>query len=185
MNTKNNLRDKAKSLWIKGMKAVGNTAASIANNTRYKVDEVTIQNRRREVLNDLAHSAYALWLKGNVFPEQMDKLLKELNQLDEQLNDMRAEKYALSGKPSQTPENAPEEVSSDDEEVSSDNEDEENNVSSAMTEESPVSTGIIDLFELSSVDRSAEKVNASLDHMSDRIRRFLQPETEIPEQKQE
>ena len=32
------IREKAKSLWIKGMKAIGNTAASIANNTRYKVE---------------------------------------------------------------------------------------------------------------------------------------------------
>ena len=99
MSGNKDLRDKAKSLWIKGMKAIGNTAASIANNTRFKVDEVTIQNRRREVLNDLAHKAYALWLKGEAFPEQMEKLLEELKKLDEQLNDMRAEKYALSNKP--------------------------------------------------------------------------------------
>ena len=74
------------------MKAIGNTAASIANNTRYKVDEVTIQNRRREVLGDLANKAYALWLKGETFPEPMTRMLQELKQLDEQLNDIRAEK---------------------------------------------------------------------------------------------
>ena len=49
MAGKKDMRDRVKSLWIRGMKAVGNTAASIANNTRYKVDEVTIQNRN--VLN--------------------------------------------------------------------------------------------------------------------------------------
>ncbi len=98
MSEKKDIRDRVKSIWLKGMKAIGNTAASIANNTRYKVDEVTIQNRRREVLNDLAYKTYALWLKGEVFPEQMDKLLNELKQLDERLNDMRAEKYALTKK---------------------------------------------------------------------------------------
>ena len=98
MAGKKDMRDRVKSLWIRGMKAVGNTAASIANNTRYKVDEVTIQNRRREVLGDLAQKAYALWLKGEAFPEEMNKMLEELKTLDEQLNDMRAEKYASSGK---------------------------------------------------------------------------------------
>ena len=92
MAGKKDIRERAKALWIKGMKAVGNTAANIANNTRYKVDEVTIQNRRREVFNDLAHKAYALWLKGESFPEPMVKMLDELKQLDEQLNDIRAEK---------------------------------------------------------------------------------------------
>ena len=175
MGTSSHIRDRVKSLWIRGMKAVGNTAASIANNTRYKVDEVTIQNRRRDVLNDLAHSAYALWLKGHNFPEQMDKLLKELNQLDEQLNDMRAEKYASSGKLSQISDIEPMEESTDDE-------DEENSISSS--EESSVSAEINDLFDSSSVDRSAEKVNASLELMSERIRNFHQPENENSEQRQ-
>ena len=48
-----------------------------------RVDEVTIQNRRREVLGDLANKAYALWLKGERFPESMTKMLGELKQLDE------------------------------------------------------------------------------------------------------
>ena len=78
MAVRKDIRDKAKNLWIKGMKAIGNTAASIANNTRYKVDEVTIQNRRREVLGDLANKAYALWLKGETFPEPMTRMLQEL-----------------------------------------------------------------------------------------------------------
>ena len=72
MSGSKDLRGKVKSLWISGMKAIGNTAANIASNTKYKVDEVTIQNRRREILNDLAHKAYALWLKGEPFPEQMN-----------------------------------------------------------------------------------------------------------------
>ena len=89
MAGKKDIRERAKALWIKGMKAVGNTAANIANNTRYKVDEVTIQNRRREVFNDLAHKAYALWLKGESFPEPMVKMLDELKQLDEQIRKSR------------------------------------------------------------------------------------------------
>ena len=54
MADRNSFRDKAKSIWLRGMKAVGNTAASIASNTRFKVDEMTLQNRRRELLGDVA-----------------------------------------------------------------------------------------------------------------------------------
>ena len=43
---------------------------------------------RSEVLGDLAQKAYALWLKGESFPEEMSKMLEELKALDEQLNDL-------------------------------------------------------------------------------------------------
>ena len=175
------IRDRFKSLWIKGMKAVGNTAASIANNTRYKVDEVTIQNRRREVLNDLAHKAYALWLKGEQFPEPMARMLGELQKLDEQLNDMRAEKYASSVK---TEKPAGEEKTGQE-----DKEPEEEDTDSSFdpADGSPVSAEINDLFDgSSSVGKTAEKVNQSLDQLSERIRSFPQyPEKEETEQRQE
>ena len=145
MAGKKDMRDRVKSLWIRGMKAVGNTAASIANNTRYKVDEVTIQNRRREVLGDLAQKTYALWLKGESFPEAMNRMLEELKKLDEQLNDMRAEKYASSGKTYCPP------------------------------EESITETNAF--FDSdSSVGKTAERVNQSLEQLSDRIRSFPQNE---------
>ena len=93
MADRNSFRDKAKSIWLRGMKAVGNTAASIASNTRFKVDEMTLQNRRRELLGDVAGTAYSLWLKGEQFPEQVTNMLNELQQLDNELNDLRASKY--------------------------------------------------------------------------------------------
>ncbi|MCR5567359.1 MAG: hypothetical protein K6F61_10945 [Clostridiales bacterium] len=172
MTGKLNIRDRAKSLWIKGMKAVGNTAANIANNTRYKVDEVTIQNRRREVLNDLAHKTYALWLKGETFPEAMTKMLSELKQLDEQLNDMRAEKYASSNRMVRpVTEDIP--AAAEDEEETE--EEEEEDVTPAEVPDSPVSNEINELFDgAASVGKTAEKVNQSLDQLSDRIRNFPQ-----------
>ena len=177
MANKKNMRDKAKEIWLKGMKAVGNTAASIANNTRYKVDEVTIQNRRREVLNDLAHKVYALWLKGegDMFPEPVTRMLEELKQLDEQLNDMRAEKYASSRKYAGTaPENAGENAADEDET------EEEPEI------DSPVSAEINSLFDSTpSVGRTAEKVNQSLDQLSERIRSFPQSPSDDAEQRQE
>ena len=170
MSEKKDIRDRVKSIWLKGMKAIGNTAASIANNTRYKVDEVTIQNRRREVLNDLAYKTYALWLKGEVFPEQMDKLLNELKQLDEQLNDMRAEKYALTQKNEQREKNGTESEANDEEEP-----EEEEELPFIPADNSPVSMEINEMFDgASSVGKSAEKVNTALEQMSERIRQFPQ-----------
>lgn len=167
MAERKELKDRFKSLWIRGMKAVGNTAASIANNTRYKVDEVTIQNRRREVLSDLANKAYALWLKGEAFPEPMDRMLTELNQLDEQLNDMRAEKYASSNQSAKDDEQNAENT----EETEEPEAEEENGF--VPDADSTVSAEINELFDgTASVGKTAEKVNQSLDQLSDRIRRF-------------
>jgi len=163
------IRDRAKNLWIKGMKAIGNTAASIANNTRYKVDEVTIQNRRREVLGDLANKTYALWLKGESFPESMTRMLEELKQLDEQLNDIRAEKYAASLTGSAA---VPAEQN---EEGNDDGTEEEEDELPVSEDNSSVSAEINGLFDNTvSVGKMAEKVNSTLNQMSERIHSFPQ-----------
>ena len=164
----NNLREKAKSIWLKGMEVVGNTAANIASNTRYKVDEVTLQNKRREIMNDLAVKTYSLWLKGIRLPEELQKMLNELRNLDDQLNDMRAAKYASSDK---LPEK---EDLTDPENPDSCGEEPDAAVNSIP---SPVSNEINGLFDNTvSVGQMARKVNHSLDQMSDRIRRFPQSE---------
>ena len=168
MAEKKGIRDKGKALWIRGMKAIGNTAASIANNTRYKVDEVTIQNRRRELLNDMANKAYTLWLKGESFPEPLVRMLDELKQLDEQLNDMRAEKYASSGK--MQPADADEQQENIENEEETEEEEEPLSISA---EDTPVSTEINELFDgASSIGKTAQKVNSTLEQLSDRIRSF-------------
>ncbi len=83
-----------KSIFMKGMESIGNAAASIANNTKTKVSEMNMVNRRNEILADFGNRAYGLWLKGAHFPEELDELLRELKELDEKLNDLRTEKYA-------------------------------------------------------------------------------------------
>ena len=89
------IRSAVKNLWMKGMEAVGNTASNIASNTRFKVDEMNLLNRRKEILSDFGEKAYALWQKGESFPEELKILLAELEELDEKLNDMRAERFAV------------------------------------------------------------------------------------------
>jgi uncharacterized coiled-coil protein SlyX len=187
-----NIRDKAKLLWIKGMKTIGNTATNIANNTKYKVDEMTLQNRRRELGGDLSSAVYAMWMKGTEFPTELTRMLEEMQQLDERLNDMRAERYA-QGKtaPSNTgDEEAETEVSGQPDDtaaegvVAAEEPDEETEVSNVITAAPPsVLSEIEDCFDHeASVDKMAEKVNTSLDQLTDKIRSFA-PETPEPDGK--
>ncbi len=83
-----------KNIWMKSMEAIGNTASSIASSTKYKLDEMSMTNKRNEIMNDFGARAYALWQKGERFPEELETQLRELARLDETLNDMRAERYA-------------------------------------------------------------------------------------------
>lgn len=83
-----------KTAWLKGMEAIGNTASNIASNTKYKVNEMNVINRRREILSDFGARAYELWQKGVTFPEELENDLKELSHLDEQLNALRTERLA-------------------------------------------------------------------------------------------
>ena len=84
-----------KGIWMRGMEAIGNTASSIASNTKYKVSEMNLVNRRREILQDFGAQAYEIWQKGGQrFPEELEKLLEELSAVDNQLNEMRSEHVA-------------------------------------------------------------------------------------------
>ena len=178
----NNIRDKAKLLWIKSMKTIGNTAANIANNTKFRVDEMTLQNRRRELSVDLSNTVYAMWLKGTEFPPELTKILEELQKLDDRLNDMRAEKYDQSNPSPARSENDESSAESSErmEETAGNNDvkgeepDEEGELSEAITEASPfLRTEIDGCFDHgTSVDKMAEKVNSSLDQLTDKIRSF-------------
>ena len=88
------IKKSLKSIWLKSMEAISNTASNIASNTKYKVDEMNIVNRRREILSDFGAQAYELWQKGEHFPECLEALLRELSDLDEALNAIRTEKLA-------------------------------------------------------------------------------------------
>ena len=192
MAGKSNIRDKAKLLWIKGMKTIGNTATNIANNTKYKVDEMTLQNRRRELGGDLSSAVYAMWMKGTEFPPELTRMLEEMQQLDERLNDMRAERYA-QGKTAPSnrgDEEAETEVSGQPDDtaaegvVAAEEPDEEPEVSNVITAAPPsVLSEIEGCFDHeASVDKMAEKVNTSLDQLTDKIRSFA-PETPEPDGK--
>ena len=88
------LKNQIKRMWIKSMETVGNTASNIASNTKYKVDEMNLQNKRRDLFSNIGPQAYILWQKGEKFPDEISQMLTEIQKLDERLNDLRAERYA-------------------------------------------------------------------------------------------
>lgn len=83
-----------KGIWMKSMEAISDTASRIAANTKYKVNEMNIVNRRAEILKDFGAKSYALWQKGEQFPAELDELLAELHRLETELSEIRAEKVA-------------------------------------------------------------------------------------------
>lgn len=174
-----------KGLWLKGMEAIGNAASSIANNTRSKVDEINLVNRRTEILRDFGNQAYALWQKGERFPEELEARLQELEKLDEQLNDLRAERLA-GVKTAKAPEETSDKAEQNEQEASEDDETASAEETAEDAQESPVpvirveseaepgqpgsglSEAINDLFErVPSVNEAQDKVNQALDSLEE------------------
>ena len=85
-----------KKTWLKGMEAIGNAASNIADNAKYKVTEMNLETRRREILADFGSIAYEMWQRGETFPPALEAQLKQLNALDEQLTAIRAQRYAAA-----------------------------------------------------------------------------------------
>lgn len=83
-----------KKTWLKGMEVVSNTASNIAVNTKQKVNEMNLENRRREILADFGIIAYEIWQKGEVFPAPLAQQLEELSRLDEELNALKAQRFS-------------------------------------------------------------------------------------------
>ena len=89
-----NLGKSFKSAWVKSMEAIGNTASNIASNTKYKVTEMNLESRKREILSDFGNQAYELYQKGESFPPVLEALLKELTEVDEKLIAIRMEHHS-------------------------------------------------------------------------------------------
>ncbi len=91
-----NVMKSLKKTWLKGMEAIGNTASNIADNAKYKVTEMNLETRRREILADFGSIAYEMWQRGETFPPALEAQLKQLNALDEQLTVIRAQRIAAA-----------------------------------------------------------------------------------------
>lgn len=121
-----------KTAFLKGIEAIGHKASNLASNAHQKLDELNLETRRRELLHEVPVKAMDLWQSGVKLPEDLEKLLAELHNLDEQLTVMRAQRYAKveeseAAEPEQ--ENCPEEAAQEAEE----NENEEETESDGET----------------------------------------------------
>ena len=86
-----------KSLFSKGMEAVGNAASTLASTTRFKVDELNLNNRKSEILRGFGARAYEMWKQGAQFPAELVTLLEQVAEADAELDRLRAERAAAQG----------------------------------------------------------------------------------------
>ena len=79
---------------LKTMEALGTSAANLASNAKLKVNELTLETRRREILTDFSLQAFELWQKGVSLPDPLAGMLTELSDIESRLSVLRAQKYA-------------------------------------------------------------------------------------------
>lgn len=163
-----------------GVKAIGDTASKIGENTKQLVNKLSVEGRKQEILNDFGAKAYEMWKNGTEFPEELTEGFREVLELDEQLKQFEAAEEAPCDQAANCEQAAscpgPEacgaafrpEKEKDDVpviEVKPEDKEERN--------ESPLSSAINALFEQKpQVDQMAEKVNSSLDEMGEQLRKF-------------
>ena len=120
--------NKIKLTVLKGMEAIGQGASNLASNAQQRLQELNLENQRRELLNAFPLKAYELWQKGESLPQPLEDMLAELKSVDERLNLARAQRFAKVEEKKQNaetvPEGSPEEESVSDEEPSGETADE-------------------------------------------------------------
>ena len=79
---------------LKGMEAIGTSASNMASNAKFKVQEINLEARKREILTEFSMAAFELWQNGETLPAPLDTMLKELRDVDERLSIVRAQKVA-------------------------------------------------------------------------------------------
>ena len=86
--------NKVKLAVLKGMEAIGQGASNLASNAQQRLQELNLDNQRRELLNAFPLKAYELWQKGESLPQPLEEMLKEVKNVDERLNLSRAQRVA-------------------------------------------------------------------------------------------
>lgn len=105
--------NKVKLTVLKGMEAIGQGASNLASNAQQRLQELNLDNQRRELLNAFPLKAYELWQKGESLPQPLDEMMKELKEVDERLNLIRAQRFAKVEEKKQNAEISPEDVPED------------------------------------------------------------------------
>ncbi len=170
-------------LVIKGIDAIENTATSFASSTRNKVNEMSIRGRRSEILEKFGEKAYEAWLNGAVLPEELAENLREVLNLDAELNRIKAENgNQKEAGPSDCPAEAEElckaEINAASEEACKSVETDIPVIETSGTEggtnkKAPLSDAIDNLFsDAPQMNQMADKINNSLDEMGKQLLQF-------------
>lgn len=78
----------------KSAKFIGKTASTAVKATKYKLKEMDVLGKRRDLLKDLGDKVYELTANGLVLPEEAAEIVRQLTEVDMQLNTLRAEHAA-------------------------------------------------------------------------------------------
>jgi len=114
--SKNNFSSKVRIALFKGMEAIGTSASNLASNAKLKVNEINLENRRREILTDFSLQAFELWQNGTQLPAPLDSLFQELSEIEERLSVLRAQKYGkVAAEPSAESKSAEDKATAEDE----------------------------------------------------------------------
>ena len=81
---------KLKEMLGRSAKFIGRTANSTAKTAKYKVNEISTLNQRRELIADLGKKVFALCEQGLVLPDEANEIVAQIKKLDEELDALRA-----------------------------------------------------------------------------------------------
>ncbi len=102
--------ENVKTAILKGIEAIGKGAASLAEGAHKKLDEMELENRRREILNEIPQCVNELFEQGIELPGRLGQLLEELANVDERLSAMRPAPQAPVKEPEVEVQEAPAEA---------------------------------------------------------------------------
>ena len=75
----------------RGVEAIGNTASNLANNTKQKINNINLNNQRKELIEELGRKAYECWINGGNLPEELTDEIMQIAEIDQQLDGTRQE----------------------------------------------------------------------------------------------
>lgn len=100
--------ENVKTAILKGIEALGKGASTLAEGAQKKLDEMNLETRRREILNEIPKCVNELYQQGIELPEQLMGLLTELAELDEKLESLRPQPAPAAEQPAEPAEEAAE-----------------------------------------------------------------------------
>ena len=176
-----------KNILKKGIEAIGSKASDLASNAKQKVGEYNLTNQKNDLFSAIGRKVYELSLSGAAVPEGLEDELKQIAEIDSELEKIREEKKSegtsedsgedagdagirtTEEEPFSAEPTAAEYAAKSDTDVPVIEIEEEEKA----VEECPLSSAINDLFEnMPPVDKMVDKVNSSLDDLGENLRKF-------------